>query len=574
MVGDGADVSQVTWFRGWAGTLAFMAAGLLALTSLASVASAAGPYQLEVKVSPPQAGSVVSIDPPGTDCDDSCQETFNENDVVTLTAKPGPDMILEGWLGDCSGTDLVCTVTMDADRQVRANFRSVYRLDVVLNGSGTGTVTSPGPGGIDCEPDCSVDFPEGTVLTLTAAAATGVFTHWSGDCSGTGPVCTVTVNGPVSVGAFFQLEWPVTVVRSGAGSGRVTSSPAGIDCGPTCSFTYTETTALSLTATPDPGSVFKRWTGSCSGTDPSCIMLISGPMFPAAEFAPARNLTVNLAGNGQGRVTGSPAGIDCGTACSVDLEVGERVTLAATPEPGFLFAGWGGGACEGTAPTCEVELDEDVTVTATFVRPGHGLTVTRSGNGGGRVTSSPAGIECGADCEGEYADGAAVTLTATPDAGSIFNGWSGACRGSGTTCQLTMDRSLTATATFLRLLPPVKAADGGTATYDPATGRLAIRLKCGQRFRPRCLTMRAVAVTGSKGKAMSSPVKIAQKAGKWKLVTLKIKPKFRNRVALLATIDRKTLMIRVDVTHRKRRGKKVRKLTRRVFPKYRVRIKR
>ena len=51
------------------------------------------------------------------------------------------------------------------------------------------------------------------------------------------------------------------------------------------------------------------------------------------------------------------------------------------------------------------------------------LTVTLGGNGGGTVTSSPAGIDCGADCTEDYAEGTAVTLTPSSNAGSVFAGF-------------------------------------------------------------------------------------------------------------------------------------------------------
>ena len=53
------------------------------------------------------------------------------------------------------------------------------------------------------------------------------------------------------------------------------------------------------------------------------------------------------------------------------------------------------------------------------------LTVTRTGTGGGTVTSSPAGITCAPSCVANFASGTPVTLTATPDGASKFDGWSG-----------------------------------------------------------------------------------------------------------------------------------------------------
>src|SRR5690349_10847543 len=61
------------------------------------------------------------------------------------------------------------------------------------------------------------------------------------------------------------------------------------------------------------------------------------------------------------------------------------------------------------------------------------LKVTLEGDGGGSVSSSPAGIDCAPACTMSVAPGTSVTLTATPDADSVFSGWSGGgCTGTGT----------------------------------------------------------------------------------------------------------------------------------------------
>lgn len=77
----------------------------------------------------------------------------------------------------------------------------------------------------------------------------------------------------------------------------------------------------------------------------------------------------------------------------------------------------------------------------------HTLTVSKTGSGSGTVTSTPAGIDCGSDCSEVYGTGTAVTLTASPAAGSSFAGWSGACSGTGG-CQVTMDAAKSVTAGF------------------------------------------------------------------------------------------------------------------------------
>ncbi len=76
------------------------------------------------------------------------------------------------------------------------------------------------------------------------------------------------------------------------------------------------------------------------------------------------------------------------------------------------------------------------------------LSVAVLGSGTGVVTSSPAGINCGADCTEDYATGASVTLTATPASGSTFTGWGNGCSGTATICTVTMSAARTVTATF------------------------------------------------------------------------------------------------------------------------------
>lgn len=75
------------------------------------------------------------------------------------------------------------------------------------------------------------------------------------------------------------------------------------------------------------------------------------------------------------------------------------------------------------------------------------LTVSRTGSGTGTVTSNPAGINCGADCSENYVSGTSVALFATPNSGSMFNGWSGACSGTGA-CNVVMSTNRNVIANF------------------------------------------------------------------------------------------------------------------------------
>lgn len=164
---------------------------------------------------------------------------------------------------------------------------SPHLLTVTKGGGGAGTVTSS-PGGISCGSDCQENYMPGTVVTLTAAAATNsTFGGWSGDadCSDG----SVTMSGARSCAATFSLDaapspttHTLTVSKSGTGSGTVTSAPAGISCGSDCQESYAAGTAVTLTATAASGSTFGGWSGDVDCSDGSVTMTTARSC--AAEF--------------------------------------------------------------------------------------------------------------------------------------------------------------------------------------------------------------------------------------------------------------------------------------------------
>jgi List-Bact-rpt repeat protein/PASTA domain-containing protein len=78
------------------------------------------------------------------------------------------------------------------------------------------------------------------------------------------------------------------------------------------------------------------------------------------------------------------------------------------------------------------------------------LSVALRGSGSGSVMSSPAGISCGGACAVQFAHGTAVTLTATPSAGSVFTGWGDGCAAAAQNaqCTVTMNADTAVSATF------------------------------------------------------------------------------------------------------------------------------
>jgi CSLREA domain-containing protein len=269
-------------------------------------------------------------------------------------------------------------------------------------------------------------------------------------------VCDIgAYEAPVPV-TTFQL----TVSLAGAGSGSVTSNPAGISCPSDCSENYADGTLVDLTATASAGSRFTGWSGDCTGTG-TCSLTMSAARAVTATFVPVHTLTVAVSGSGS--VTSVPPGISCPGDCTQDYDDGTSVSLTPTPDPGWVFSAWTGD-CTGSG-ACTVSMTAARSVTATFV-PLRTLTV--SVVGGGTVTSVPAGINCPGDCTEDYPDGTGVVLTATPAGGFVFGGWSGDCTGTGT-CNLTMSAARSVTATFVPLFTlTVSVVGGGTVTSVPA----------------------------------------------------------------------------------------------------------
>jgi sugar lactone lactonase YvrE len=239
----------------------------------------------------------------------------------------------------------------------------------------------------------------------------------------------------------------LTVVRQGTGSGSVVSAPAGIACGATCSASYEAGTIVTLTATPEAGSVFTGWNGGGCGGSGVCVVGMTGATLVMANFSQIFTLTVAGAGTGAGTIASAPAGIACGATCAASYATGTMVTLTGTASAGSIFSGWDGGGCSGTGG-CVITLTSATTVTATFSAAPLPLTVTVAGAGAGLVTSLPGGIACGATCAASYSLGAMVTLTATPDPGSAFVSWSGGGCGSARTCVVSLATPTAVTATF------------------------------------------------------------------------------------------------------------------------------
>lgn len=131
-----------------------------------------------------------------------------------------------------------------------------------------------------------------------------------------------------------------------------------------------------------------------------------------------------VAGSGHLVTRAAKTDLPCEAGCtSLPLDAGQEVAVAAAPERGWVFDSWS-GACAGRTPSCTVAVGGETAATATFVKAKTRLTLAVTG--GGRVTSSPAGVSCPGRCTGSFA-AASVRLRATPARGRRFVGWSARC---------------------------------------------------------------------------------------------------------------------------------------------------
>lgn len=252
-----------------------------------------------------------------------------------------------------------------------AKCRSLPTLTV--NKNGTGTVSSS-PAGISCGNACTANYAPNTSVTLTATPAAGfTFGSWTG-CTSTTTTCQVSMSQAQTVTATFNPNQTLTVTKNGTGSGTVSSNPAGISCGTDCTESYAFNTAVTLTATASPGSIFTGWSGGCTGTARTCSLTMSQIKTVTATFKLSSRLIVNKTDDG-GTVTITGQSITvpqiCGDQCLgrvVPVVQGSSVTLTVTPIDGFDFTGWMvGNTVVSSLNTYTVSVTQNTTVTATFV---------------------------------------------------------------------------------------------------------------------------------------------------------------------------------------------------------------
>jgi uncharacterized repeat protein (TIGR02543 family) len=214
------------------------------------------------------------------------------------------------------------------------------------------------------------------------------------------------------------------------GPGTVQQTPAG--------SSFANNTTINLKAVPNANSSFVTWGAPCpqnEGDQFNCTLVLTQNTGVSAQFVANVSLTTNVVG--PGTVTQSPTG--------TSFLPGTAIILTEVPNTGAIFVGWTpANLCSpatGLQPNqCFVNLTANTTATATFAA-GAQVTLATNVVGSGTIQQSPAGTS--------FASGTSITLTAVPNPGAAFTGWTGPCASStNPVCIFVILANTTATAMF------------------------------------------------------------------------------------------------------------------------------
>ncbi len=393
-----------------------------------------------------------------------------QGDRVVLVAVPYPGYHFVNWTGDV-GTiadvnAAVTTITVDDDYSIRANFAKPYSL--TISSTEGGSVTTPGEG--------TFVYDEGDVVKLVATPDTGCgFVSWTGDvdtvANANAASTTITMNGDYSLTANFEELAQYDLTTSSTTGGSVTVPGEG-------TFTYYDGTVVDLVATANSGYYFINWTG-----DVGTITNVNGPT-TSITMNDNYSITANFGHIPPGKValtTSSTAGGSVTTPGEGAFlyNVGEVVSLVASPASGYRFVNWTGNVgtiANVNAASTTITMNGDYSITANFVAV-YDLTV--SSTAGGSVTTPGVGTF-------SYDEGTVVNLVATANSGYYFTNWTGdagtIANVNAPTTTVTMNDNYSITANFEQIplgkvvLTTSSTAGGsvttpgeGTSTYDEGT---------------------------------------------------------------------------------------------------------
>ncbi|GEM_PF-4289543 len=281
-------------------------------------------------------------------------------------------------------------------------------------------------------------------------------------------------------GGGNQSQYTLHIEKTGEGEGYVKVNGSDVNLPYTANFE--KGAEVTLNAYAGWGGRFVSWGGDIQSSESEITLTMNQDYNIVAYFINSNSnthtITVQRSGSGasDGYVFSIPGGISCGSDCAGEYEEGDTVKIIAqSTSQNVMFDGFSGDTFKTHGDTAYVVANTDKHIIANFRNTQittYTLNVSKTGRG--TVISDPPGISCGLDCSEDYVSGTTVTLTATPEAGYLFNGWDGACSGSSPNCTVTMNSNLSVIAKFVEQPPIIfdhfngNPFDSGWA-YGPGT---------------------------------------------------------------------------------------------------------
>ena len=259
-------------------------------------------------------------------------------------------------------------------------------------------------------------YEEGQSCTLTATPSMGyTFFYWTknGSQVSTSASYTFTVTENASYVAVFGLNWYLISVSANPSAGGTVSGGGSYSHGSTC----------SLTATPNAGYTFLRWTknGSQVSTSASYTFTVTEAASYVAVFS-QNSYTITASANPSDGGSVSGAG---------SYSYGETCSLTATPGTGYSFVRWTkNGSQVSTSATYSFTVTENASYVAVFSLNSYTITASANPSEGGTVSGG-----------GSYSYGSTCSLTATPNTGYAFVNWTE--NGSAVSSDATMSFTVT-----------------------------------------------------------------------------------------------------------------------------------
>jgi len=293
-----------------------------------------------------------------------------------------------------------------------------YLLKTVAEPIEAGTVT-PGQGA----------YEQGENIQLTATPHQHwVFMRWEGDLKGTGNPATIAMDSDKDISALFvKREYPLNLTIQGEGT--VTESIAEQKA-----TDYEGGTMVQLAATAGEGWHFARWEGDLQGSENPATIGIDEEKTVTAVFEKT-DFTLSIEVVGEGSVTEEVV-----QAKSTDYPYQTEVKLTAVPAEGWEFSHWEGGV-SGSQNPVQITIENDVEVTAVFIRQYFTITITYEGPG-----MTYYDLISGKQSDDGFEYESVVSIRVQPMEGWEFLGWQGDLSGSANPIEVTVTGNITATA--------------------------------------------------------------------------------------------------------------------------------